>query len=586
MTNQVQEIKNRLDVVEVIRGYLRLEKAGINFKGTCPFHSEKSPSFFVSPTKQMWYCFGCNRGGDIFAFVQAIDSIDFPEALKLLAERAGVQLKKEDPKVQSMRIRTHAVTEAAADFFERQLEYSDIAKTYLKNRGLTEETIKKFRLGWAPEGWSNCSAHLQKEGFKPAEIFQAGLGIQSAKPEHAGKVFDRFRGRVMFPIFDHQGRVAGFTGRILKDSEKEPKYLNTPNTPIYDKGKILFGFHEAKNAIRERNEVILVEGNMDFLMCWQAGDKNVVASSGTALSADHLMVLRRLCSNLLSAFDMDEAGQAATKRSIDLALNQGFQVKVIQLGNEVKDPADLIAKDSTQWHAKVAEARPIMDYFFEKTFSAFDAQAPEGKKNIAGELLPEIKKLSSKIEKAHWMSVLSDRLKIKESVLEEELNALKNPLSSAFTGKPPVTELAKKPKLEMLMERALFLLGRTTLHASLVSILDGVSLPSSLAGQVFGKAIALPNISRENIKAALTPHEAEFFEFVLFKNEMIESNNDADSEFEFCLRSIAHLLLKDQLQGLTWQMKEAERLGNVQQVEELSQKAALVGNRLAELLKE
>jgi DNA primase len=590
--NQVQEIKNRLDIVEVIRGYLRLEKAGSNFKGLCPFHSEKTPSFFVSPAKQMWYCFGCNRGGDSFAFVQAIDNVEFLEALKILADKAGVVLKKEDPKMQSARTRMYQIIDAAASFFEQQLGEYPAASSYLHQRGLKDNTIENFRLGWAPDSWDALSMHLRRAGFSDSEMTQSGLAILSTKPQSTSRVYDRFRGRIMFPVFDHQGKPVGFAGRILKDSlpdskqVAEPKYVNTPNTLIYDKGKILFGFHEAKQHIREKDQVVLVEGNMDFLLSWQAGVQNVVASSGTALTSDHLMVVRRLCSSLLSCFDMDEAGQTATKRSIDLALAQGFQVKVIQLGQDAKDPADLIVRSPEKWSESIAAARPVMDYYFEKTLAKHDAFSPEGKKLIASILLPEVNKLASKIEQAHWLGVLSDNLHIKEPVLEEEMKAASRKAPQDAPAIQKSSETSRKPKLEMLLERAIFILQGGLPEAPPLDLLKNISLPDSLAGKVLAKMINVAPFEKREIASALDAHENEFLDYVVFKNEILGEVQDPEKEFVFCVRSIAEHMLKERLTGLAWKIKDAESRNESIQLSELSAEFNEASKRLAELFKE
>ncbi len=593
MSDQVQDIKSRLDIVEVIRGYVKIEKAGINFKGVCPFHHEKTPSFFVSPTKQMWYCFGCSRGGDVFAFVQAIDNLDFPDALKLLADRAGVKLHRENPQLRSQRMRLYDLVESATAFFESQLKQSQSAMDYLLSRGLAKETILKFRLGFAPEGWRNLSDHLRKLGFKESEILLSGLAIQNMQAGSGqSRIYDRFRSRIMFPVFDHSGRPVGFSGRILNSQiavsgREEPKYVNTPNTPVYDKSKIIFGFHEAKNAIRESDSAVLVEGNMDFLMSWQSGIKNTVASSGTALTGDHLRVLRRLASKLLTAFDMDEAGQNATKRGIDMALSMDFQIKVIKMAEGAKDPADLALASPEKWLKAVEEAKPIMEYYFEKALAKFKPDAPEGKKSIAYILLPEIKRISSKIEQAHWISALSQKIQIKEQALEEEMKSM------AVSGAGEETKItsggldsavSKTSKLESLLERLIFLLDETNSTAQAVEALNSFDLPKSKSGVIIKKLVASQNIGNwADFKAVLSPEEAQFIDFIKFKNEVFGQVSDPGKELAFCLSSLAKIFLKDQLAELSWSIKKAEQEKNYDELKKATDKFSEVSKKLAQI---
>ncbi len=423
----VDEIKNRLDIVEVIGSYIRLQKAGRNYKALCPFHSEKTPSFVVSPEKQMWHCFGCGKGGSIFDFVMEIEGVEFGDALRMLARRAGVELKKVDPKLKTERSRLYEICYLANQFFIKQLAASQAGKKiqrYLAGRGLKPAAIKDWQLGYAPNQWRALLDFLKNQGYPDEEIAKAGLVV---KKEKKNEYYDRFRDRIIFPIHDLNGLVIGFTGR---ENPEQPdsrmgKYINTPNTLIYDKSQVIYGLDKAKLALRENNLCILVEGQMDVLMAHQAGSRNVVASSGTALTEKQLRIIKRYTENLATAFDMDLAGQTATKRGIDLALQFGFNTKVISLPKE-QDPADCLRKNPSLWSQAIAQASGLIEFYLESTFSKYDEQTAEGKKEISKILLPVIKKISNKVEQAHWLQELARRLKIQEKNLVEEMGKIKN----------------------------------------------------------------------------------------------------------------------------------------------------------------
>lgn len=285
-------IKEKLDIVQFLRGYLNLQPAGKNFKASCPFHKEKTPSFMVSPERQSWHCFGCGLGGDIFGFVMRYENLEFGEALRILAEKAGVELRRLDPAEHKYTGLLFELQNAAKEFYIKALTSTPVVKKYLVGRQLKPETIDEFELGWAPNEPEALSMHFLNRGYAPDDILRAGLAVKTER----GLLLDRFRGRIMFPIHNHFGKVVGFTGRLLPQFENENvgKYVNSPETPIFNKSRLLYGFWKSKNSIHDAGSVFLVEGQMDFLASWQAGVKNAVATSGTALTADHLRVLRHL----------------------------------------------------------------------------------------------------------------------------------------------------------------------------------------------------------------------------------------------------------------------------------------------------
>jgi len=431
--SQIEEVKNRLNIVDVVGSYIKLTKTGANYRGVCPFHSEKKPSFFVTPARQMFKCFGCGAGSSMFDFVMKIEGIEFGDALKILAVKAGVELKKENPKLRTERQRLYEICDLACSFFEKQLGNSvwgKQAKDYLVKRGINEESIKKWRLGYSPDTWQGLSDFLVGKGYKREEILKAGLSVKSEKGRDP---YDRFRGRIVFPIFDLNSQVVGFGGRVFKETPARQnaeafggaKYINTPQTILYDKSSVLYGLNNAKLSIRKNNQCVLTEGYTDVIMACQEGFENTVASSGTALTQRHLGILKRYSDNLILAFDMDLAGDTATKRGINMAEFLGFNIKVISGYKEKKDPADIILESPDNWKNLLSGARAIMDYYFDSAFSSCNKDLPEDKKQIGKIILPAIKRLQSKIEQSHWAQKLAEKLGVSETAVLEELKGTK-----------------------------------------------------------------------------------------------------------------------------------------------------------------
>jgi DNA primase len=343
MSSSVDQIKSKIDIVSLVGSYIKLDKAGTNFKGKCPFHNEKTPSFFVSPDRGSYYCFGCQAKGDIFTFVQEFEGLDFIGSLKILADKAGVTLEQYDRGEKTEKERLHNVLEQAVFFYEKKLSENKQALDYLFGRGVTEETLKNFRIGFAPLEWRELYEYLKERGVTEKDMFEVGLIKKPGDTAREKSPYDTFRGRIVFPISDSSGRIVGFSGRILVPDEKSPKYLNSPETSLFNKSEILFGLDKAKKDIRLKDYSILVEGQMDIVMLHQAGITNTVASSGTALTENHLVKLRRLSNRIIMAYDGDSAGFSASNRSAQIALSLGMELKIAEMPTG-KDPADL-AKD-------------------------------------------------------------------------------------------------------------------------------------------------------------------------------------------------------------------------------------------------
>jgi DNA primase len=406
----VQDVKDRLNISDVVGSYIQIKKAGTNYKANCPFHSEKTSSFMVSPSKQIWHCFGCGEGGDVFGFVMKFENVDFNQAIKILADRAGVQLPKFSPQHQQQedyKERLLAANELAARYYYEVLRKSSLAKDardYLSNRKLQAETVKDWLIGYAPGDFHSLENFLFKKGFNSKELIDAGL---SSKSERG--TYDRFFDRVTFPIRNYTGDVVGFTARILKDDKKAAKYVNSPETLVYSKGRVIFGLYQAKQAIRKSDSAIIVEGNMDVISAHQAGFQNVVASSGTAFTVEQLQVLARLTKNLKFAFDTDAAGVLAARRTLDLALQQGFNVYIVKIEG-AKDPDELIKKNPQAFTKAALDAPLYIDFFFEKSFENYEPSSVQSKKKVVNDLVPLLRNLTDQVELSHYVNILAQRL--------------------------------------------------------------------------------------------------------------------------------------------------------------------------------
>jgi DNA primase len=450
----VEQIKERLPIDEVVGSYVKLDKAGKSLKARCPFHNEKSASFFVSPERGGYYCFGCGAKGDIFSFVEQFEGLDFRGALKILAERAGVALIY-DQKADGERDQLFRVMEEAAQFFEHELTKHPDAQKYIQGRAITEETKRQFRIGWAPEGWRNLHTYLKTKKYPDALIEKAGL---AKKKEGGQEFYDRFRGRVMFPISDSSGRVIAFTGRILVDDGKSAKYLNSPDTPLYDKSLVLYGLDKAKSEIRIRGYSIMVEGQMDLVLSHQAGVKNTVAASGTALTDEsmgesgavsNLGLVRRLSPNIIVAFDSDNAGRKAALRAAGIALSMSMDVKIADLP-EGKDPADMVRDDVESWKHALRNAKPVIE--FELGNVLRDNPDPRKVPRALRErVFPFLARIDSAMDQAHFVKMIADRTHITDDAVWADLRATEKTIKTAATA---VTAGAKpgaplQPKIQM-----------------------------------------------------------------------------------------------------------------------------------------
>ncbi len=419
----INQIKQDNDIVDVISNYVSLKKGGANYKGLCPFHSEKTPSFTVNPAKQIFHCFGCGEGGDILSFLMKKENMPFPEALQGLAERCGRPLPAEaavleDPARQKEKKRIFEINGVAMAFFLEACARNSAAQAYLKRRGVSESTAQVFNLGYAPDSWDGLRNHLKQQGFQDGEMERAGLIL----PKNKGTgYYDRFRNRIIFPIVDIQERVIGFGGRVMDDGM--PKYLNSPETLVFDKGANLYGLHLATEAIRKQDYALLVEGYMDVITAYQEGIQNVVATLGTALTQKHLKRLRRYTRHLALFFDSDDAGFKAAERCFDLCVPERVKVKVVTL-DRGEDPDSFLKKSGRPgFSEKMAEARPIMDFMIHQVMGDGAPESLEGKVEAAARLKPMLAAITDPIEQELYIKEVAARMGLEPATLKQTVLA-------------------------------------------------------------------------------------------------------------------------------------------------------------------
>lgn len=420
-------VKSKIDIVDFLSGYISLKKAGRNFKALCPFHSEKTPSFTVSVERQTWHCFGaCSEGGDVITFLQKWENLEFIEALKILAEKAGIKLSNYVPSESiKLKDKLYEINHLASEYYHFILTrhlMGDKARIYLRNRGVREGIIDTFMLGYAPASWDNLKNFLQKKGYNEADILEAGLLVKSDR----GVYYDRFRGRLIFTIKDARGQIIAFSGRKLPpENNKEAKYINSPETPIYIKGNTLYGLDIVKEQIKKANEAILVEGEFDMLSSFQTGVSNVAAIKGTALTEGQILLLKRYTENLVLALDSDIAGNEAAMRGIEMADSSGLNVKLVKVENG-KDPDELIRKAPHLWKEAVKKPIGVYDFILQKAFLKYDKNDVWGKKKIGMETLPFLKKISNPIVKSYYIRHLAEQLEVTEDSIEESMAKVEN----------------------------------------------------------------------------------------------------------------------------------------------------------------
>ncbi len=588
--DEKDQIKDRIDIAEFIGEYIDLKKAGSNFKGACPFHNEKTPSFMVSPDKQIWHCFGCNKGGDVFTFLMEKEGMEFPEALRALAKRAGVEIKPRNPKIWSKKNKLYEISNLASKYFHQvflKSQEGKIARDYISKRKFSSEILEKFQVGYSADAWDILSKFLRTKGYSDEDIFAAGLSVQNKK----GGYYDRFRGRLMFPIKNLHGDVIAFGGRTLRD--EDAKYINTQETEIYSKSWVMYGLYEARGEIRQKDLAIIVEGYTDVMASHQAGVTNVVASSGTALTEEHLKLLKRYTKNIALAFDMDLAGDMATKRGIELALSQGFNVSIVRLP-EGKDPGELAISDKQAWENSIKTPQPIMDFFFDRAFANRDVKNVEHKKEISRDLLPVIKKIDHDIEQFHFLEKLANKLSVPTEILQQALRKINLPrettkVKSKVANKSPETDLLAKRflglalKLPDEMEYILDNFDKDYLESEdlrelYTSLETYYNTNRSYTAKQFQQ-----DLTKENeIQGNLVP------ELLLYvEKDLVEADQDMlGQELKICLNLLRKSFLKNKLQSTSDLLAQAEREGKVNEIEDISTEFTRLTSELRETEKQ
>lgn len=561
MQDAKEEVRARLNIEDVISEYVQLKRAGRNFKGLSPFSGEKTPSFIVSPDKHIWHDFSSNKGGDIFTFIMEVEGIDFRESLEHLARKAGVDLTIYDTKgsqeLAARRKRLLAANDLAASYYQHSLVNNEHAMEYVfGKRKLSKQIVQDFRVGYAPTSGDALVKFLNKKGFTSAELSQAGLLNQ-----YGG---DLFRGRMMISLMDGIGQIIGFTGRILVDDAKSPKYLNTPQTLLYDKSRHVFGLSQAKEAIRSDGYAVIVEGNMDVISSHQVYIQQVVATAGTAMTEYHLKALVRLSSQIRLAFDGDKAGLAATERAIPIAQNVGVELTIITLPGVAKDPDELIQQDSNLWQQAINDAEPAVDWIIKQYAKREDLQTAAGKRRFTTAALNVIRMLSDLVEQDHYISKIS---KYSDSSVEALTNRLKYGDDEAEKRLRGVSNQSKNSISKDLDSYQDDLLSVALIDSTTHDLFRTIDVETFVGED--RQAIARYLMEHGGKPVSETPEQLQnndyYVKMLLLKADIRYADwNDQDRYFETArlLRQVANENKKKQKDILTEQLRDAETIGD------------------------
>ena len=583
----VDDLKRQADIVRVIQDYVQLKKKGANWMACCPFHKEKTPSFSVSPAKELFYCFGCHKGGTVFNFVMEIEGVGFAEAIKIVADRVGMPLPKlvDDERFAIKRQEADEVIQLngwALEWWEKQLETSgegSIARDYLERREITDDTRKTFRLGYSPDSWEALSSYLRHKGATQSQIERSGLVVKKDE----GGSYDRFRGRLMFPVFDTQGRPIAFGGRTLKD--EDAKYINSPETAAYVKGRNLFGLNLTRDEIRRGGFAILVEGFLDLIVPYQFGVRNVVASLGTALTADQVKLLSRFARKVVVNYDGDRAGVQAAKKSIEILLAEDIEVKVLVLP-ENADPDEFIRKfGAAEYQQRRAKAQPHIQFVIENALRDRSLHRPAEKAEAVEDVLPYIRAVNSRIQKREYFDMAMDGLQINDVSLRRELwHSLRTP--SNVTGSAREKILRRTGVKPTVAEQRLLelLLANEKLRRDFLPLLQKSDYEELATASIFKALIEIEEQGVEPDFEVLTQKvegdtsAQELLPMLLMGGLGPQEEKEADLRIavEKCLDALRIVNIDRRIRELSTEISTAERDGNEARVMELiSQKFEL-----------
>lgn len=583
MVDQVQEIKEKVDIVSVISEHIKLKKAGKNYKAPCPFHSEKTPSFIVSPDIGRYKCFGCGKSGDVFTFLEEYDGMEFRDALEFLAQRVGVKLERRKG-ASNEKKKAYEVLSLLSDYYHYLLTKhpaGNVARDYIKKRNLSTETVTHFKIGFAPQNQSIfTSFFLKKKNIKPKLLESVGQAYV-----RGNMVKDRFAGRIMFPLANHRGDIVGFSGRILPqyDAGQVGKYINTPETPYYHKSHMLYGLDKVKGDIRESKKVILVEGELDFLSLWQAGFTNTVAVKGTALTEEQARLLARFAETVIFALDGDTAGDAAARRGISIAEKEGLEVKVLELV-DAKDPDEAVQKDKKQFAKLLSSAQPAWDYLIESAVKRFGTTG-RGKALISKELVPILSSIEDTIVRAHYVGIVAKKLGVPNEAVYEELRVKK----FTYENSPKREEIQineepkKQSRRDILEKRFVALLLNSS---ELYEITEGIEgLVKSRTLNKLLEVYKKQNGKKFDLKQFSEQLKPELHDILgdIALDESLLSDTITQKEIEMVENELRILHVKEQLASLGHQINEFERAKDEEKLRSAQEKFRELSERLSAL---
>lgn len=568
----IDDLKRQADIVRIVQDYVSLKKTGANWVACCPFHKETKPSFSVSPAKEIFYCFGCQKGGSVFNFVMEVERVAFPEAIKIVAEKSGVPLpvQVDDSRFEARKRDSDSVIELnqwAMSWWEDQLNSqsapAQAARAYLDQRGINEETRKTFRLGFAPNSWEALSTHLRQKGATKEALENSGLVVKKDE----GGSYDRFRGRLMFPVIDPQGRPVAFGGRVM-DPEGEPKYMNSPETTAYTKGRHLYGLNLTRDDIRRQGFVILVEGYLDLIVPYQNGVRNVVASLGTALTPEQVKLIGRFARKVVVNYDGDRAGVQAAKRAIETILAEDLEVKVLVLPDNA-DPDDFIRKHGvTEYQKRRGEAQPHIQFVIDQAVRDRNLHSPADKAAAVEEALPFVRAVRSRIQKREYFDITMDALRVQPDQRRELWQRIR---SGASTDAASVQELVKRSPMSrptVAEERLLeLLLVNQELRKIILPKLEPMDYEGLASATIFRTLISLVAAEKEvgfdslSSETADDPRASELLARLMM-TETSEAFDESLAAAESCLNALRLMKLDRHIDELSSELAEAERAGD------------------------